>query len=817
MNLCHHTHKLKYNLHMIIRKPRANKYISIHAHFYQPPRENPWTNEVDFQPSAYPFDNWNQRIARECYIPNLYARIKDNKNKVLEHINNYEFLNFNFGPTLLSWFEKEYPYYYKRIISSVKKSHKEKGELNAIAQIYNHIIMPLASLNDQLTQLVWGIEDFKYRFGFEPESVWLPETAASGETLKLLIDHKIKYIILSPHQAEKVRLTDSKKWVDVSKGNIDPKKPYWWYDKDEKGINIENRKIAVFFYDAGISEALAFEDITDHSSVLADRVLDCYNEKSNEDQLLLIASDGETYGHHHKFSDMTLAHAFKHEFTDRSIKTVNLASYLKTHQPKHEVEIKEGPDGEGTSWSCAHGVRRWKGGCDCGKDGNPYLWREPFRTALNWLSDELSAIYEKEGTKLLKDTWQARNEYIEPLTRPDKHILNKFLSANLYENLTKKDINKALELLEMQKYSMYMFTSCAWFFADISRIEAVQNLKYAAKAIELAKKLGFKNIEKDFLSLLELAPTNHPDLKNGAEIYQKLVLSNDLPFELIIYGHLIELFHFQDAKEFNHRYFYEMEIKNSKTTILDKLKLISGIIKSKNTLTKEYHEYAFAYFSEKKEMPFICLTANDIENKLKFIRESFFSLSDINMDTAIIEIEKIFSEKIITFERLPFNEKTNIIKKIVRSIKSANSREAFKIFKSYMGLFEKNKDLGSTLFSGLKEEIKAYSKEIIEILIDDYIKTNNPDILNELLSAAKKIKLHKVEPAINGQENALIKEIFRSLPNIKKEGTDNLLKIEEIAKYLNFNNVLFHINNILSDIEKEKQETNQIPETIKTN
>ncbi len=385
--------------------------------------------------------------------------------------------------------------------------------------------------------------------------------------------------------------------------------------------------------------------------------------------------------------------------------------------------------------------------------------------------------------------------------------MNKFLSANLNENLTKEDINKAINLLEMQKYSMYMFTSCGWFFADISRIEAVQNLKYAAKAIEIAAALGFTDIEKDFLSLLEFAPSNHPDLKNGAEIYQKLAISNQLPFELIIYGHLIELFHFSETEEFNSRYFYEMEIEKRETADLNKLKLISGIIKSKNIITKEYHEYAFAYFSEKKEMPFICLALNDPADKLKFARETFSSMDAPDKNKAIIEIEKIFAENIITFENLPFNEKTNIIKKIVRSIKSANSRESFKIFKSYMGLFEKNKDLGSTLFSGLKEEIKAYSKEIIEILIDDYVKTKNPDILNELLNAAKKIKLHKIEPAINGQENALIKEIFKGLPNIKKEGEGNLLKIAEIAEHLNFNHVLFHINNILSDMKLQREET----------
>ncbi|MCG2724927.1 MAG: DUF3536 domain-containing protein [Elusimicrobia bacterium] len=793
-------------------KHHANKHISIHAHFYQPPRENPWTNEVDFQPSAYPFENWNQRIARECYIPNLYAPIKDENNKVIETINNYEFLNFNFGPTLLSWLEKEYPYYYKKIIASVQKSHKETGHLNAIAQIYNHVIMPLASFNDQLTQLLWGINDFKYRFGFEPESVWLPETAANKETLKLLIDQKIKYIILAPHQAEKIRLLDTKKWTDVSKENIDPKKPYFWHDKDEEGKNITNRKIAVFFYDAGLSKAVAFENIMDHSSVFADRALACYDDKTKEDQLLLIASDGETYGHHQKFSDMTLAHSFKHEFKNRSIKTVNLASYLETHQPKYEVEIKKGPDGEGTSWSCAHGVRRWKGGCDCGKERNILHWRAPLRASLNWLRDVLIEIYKQEGEKLFKDVWEARNNYIKPLiTLPQtgdklsshKKTLNEFLAFNLKENLTKEDINKALNLLEMQKYAMYMFTSCGWFFSDISRIEAVQNLKYAAKAIEIAGKLGFKDIEKGFLSLLELAPSNHPEFKTGADIYKNLVTSNKLPIELAIYGHLIELFHFSATEELHFKYFYEMEIKKLKTNDLDRLKLTSGILKSKNTITKEYHEHAFAYFSEKKEMPFICLTSNDADNKLEIMRKTFSSMENINKEKAITEIEKIFSEKIISFKELPFNEKTNIIKKIVRSIKSANSKEAFKIFKSYMGLFEKNRDLGSILFSGLKEEIRSYSKEVIEILIDNYIRTKNSDILNELRLTAQKIKLHKIEPDTIGQENPLIKEIFKDFSNASagaQESVDKLLEIDKIAQCLSYNNVLFHIYNVLSDI-----------------
>ncbi|MEA3307123.1 MAG: hypothetical protein U9Q34_05010, partial [Elusimicrobiota bacterium] len=228
--------------------------------------------------------------------------------------------------------------------------------------------------------------------------------------------------------------------------------------------------------------------------------------------------------------------------------------------------------------------------------------------------------------------------------------------------------------------------------------------------------------------------------------------------------------------------------------------------KAKNTFTKEYHTYAFAYFSEKKEMPFICLSSNEAENKLKFLRDTFSSTNDMDKEKAAIEIEKIFSEKIIIFNDLPFNEKTNVIKKVVRLIREENSRKAFKIFKSYMGLFEKNKDLDSTLFSGLKEEIRAYSKEVIEILIDDYIKTKNSDILDELRGAAKKIKLHKIKPDIKGQENSLIKEIFKDLPNIKEDGEHLLLKIKEIAEDLNFKNVLFHINNILNDMITESDE-----------
>lgn len=508
-----------------MKEKKAHKRcVVLHSHFYQPPRENPWTGEVEKEPSARPAHDWNERIAHECYIPNGVARINDHQGRILELVNNYEYLNFNFGPTLLSWYESAFPGHYARIFEGFRRNKARLGHPNAIAQAYNHMIMPLAPFRDQLTQVLWGVADFEHRFKCRPEAMWLPETACNPDTLRLLIDQKMKYVILAPNQAEKARKIGSEKWIYVSNGDINPKRPYLWRDRTHDGTPIHGRSIAIFFYDGPASRAVAFDGVLKDSASLAERIASCFDADSSEDQIVSLATDGESYGHHHKFADMTLAHLFRHELKKRGMELTNYSAYLEDHPPSWEAEIKPGPNGEGTSWSCGHGVGRWKTDCGCGREGMQQLkWRAPLRTALDWLRDALTSVYEEEGGEIFTDPWSARNDYIRViLDRSEKNVTS-FLKSHCKPGVDEKTWGRALSLLELQRNSMLMFTSCGWFFSDISRIETVQNLKYASMAIRIARGLGFSGLEKGFITLLEAAPSNAERLKNGMEIYEKLV------------------------------------------------------------------------------------------------------------------------------------------------------------------------------------------------------------------------------------------------------------------------------------------------------
>ncbi len=382
--------------------------ICIHGHFYQPPRENPWTGEIEKQDSAAPFHDWNEKIYQECYKTNAHARIINDKGVVLKEINNYAYLNFNFGPTLLNWIKIKHPETYKEIIEADKQSiHLHNGHGNAIAMAYNHIIMPLANEHDKITQVKWGLKDFEFHFGRKSESIWLPETACNWDTIEVLISEGIKYIILDVSQAEKIRKIGDESWTDVSNGSIDPKMPYRCFSqvKPEKYTDI-------FFYDGPISKAIAFEDVLKNSVNLLDKIIQAVPQNSVENPIVSVATDGETFGHHKKFTERTLAYFLSVLAPENNIKIVNYSEYLENHKPTYEVRIKTGKNGEGTSWSCPHGVERWKSDCGCGGErGWHQRWRAPMRETLNWLRDKLITIYESEGSKYLKDVWNARNDY----------------------------------------------------------------------------------------------------------------------------------------------------------------------------------------------------------------------------------------------------------------------------------------------------------------------------------------------------------------------------------------------------------------------
>ena len=494
--------------------------LIIHGHFYQPPRENAWSGEIELQRSAAPYHDWNERILHECYMPNSKAQIINDIGKIIDRVNNYEYLSFNFGPTLLHWIKTKHHDTYKKIIHADNISAKNNsGHGNAIAMCYNHMIMPLANYRDKITQIRWGLKDFEYHFKREPEGIWLPETACNMETIEALIDEGVKFIILDTGQAEKVK-SPTGEWIDVSNGSINPKIPYKCYSELHP-----DRFITIFFYDGPISKAVAFDDVLKSSQNLLNKITQAIDLAVKGEFVIDLATDGETFGHHKKFADRTLAYFIKSLVPENNINITNFGSFLANNPAVYEVQIKRGDNNEGTSWSCPHGVKRWKEDCGCGGGGDwNQQWRKPLRDAMNWLRDELIAVFEKYGQNYFKDPWAARNSYIDLLLDNSSKNRRKFFSEHSTHKLGRDEKKIAYNLLEMQKFAMFMFTSCGWFFSEISGLEAVQILQYAAKAIEIGEYISGKGLENQFLEILSMARPNDKTYKTGADIWQKLVL-----------------------------------------------------------------------------------------------------------------------------------------------------------------------------------------------------------------------------------------------------------------------------------------------------
>jgi len=460
--------------------------LVIHGHFYQPPRENPWTGEVEPEPSAAPYHDWNERIHAECYAAN---------------VDNYKNISFNFGPTLLSWLEAHHPDTYLKILAADKESAAQRGGRgNAIAQAYGHAILPLCNERDRLTQILWGLADFRYRFGREAEALWLPETAANDDVLALLIEQGMRYVILSPNQA---------------KGQVDSLKSYFFRHPDGS-----SRSLAVFFYNAPLAQAIAFGNALASSRGLVERFV----EAARGGGLVNVATDGETYGHHFKFGDVCLAHALNVDAKAAGFVITNYAQYLDRHPPEIEVEIDNGPEGEGSSWSCAHGVGRWTRDCGCytgTEAGWNQAWRAPLREALNFLRDDAAIKFESLGSELLHDPWVARNDYIA-VVLDERRARGEFLVRHGRRPLSALEEEQVFLLMEMQRSALLMFTSCGWFFSDLAGIETVQVMRYAARVIDLLDRLGLAPPRKRFLELMAEAKSNRPEKGNGAEIFLSL-------------------------------------------------------------------------------------------------------------------------------------------------------------------------------------------------------------------------------------------------------------------------------------------------------
>jgi len=587
-------------------KDNVKKYICIHGHFYQPYRKNPWIEKIEMQENLFPYHDWNEKITAECYSANSCAHILNPQNEVDEIINNYSKISFNFGPTLLEWLKENDTITFNKIIQADKQSlNYFSNHGSAIAQVYNHIIMPLADKNDKYLQVYWAIKDFEDKFKRKPEGIWLAETAVDLETLEVLANQNIKFTILSPDQAKRVRKIQTNNsnsgnvdnnskatnnynaindnvinannintntiisnnttnnnqsfnkndnshgngndnnlniydWIDVSGGKINTRMPYLCKLPSGKTINI-------FFYDKQISVGISFGDLLTNGEKFANCLINAPSSfesndvKNQRPEIVIVASDGETYGHHKKFGDMALAYCIKTIEKNDNVKLTVFGEYLENYPPDYEVEIIEN-----TAWSCAHALDRWKCDCECALDkvNHPnwnQKWRAPLRQAIDLLRKKINEIFEKEiinYTQILP-----LPEYINVINDRSYENINNFLNRYLkdlndLEDLEKNKNNdtavnedrkiKFLSLLEMQRQAMLMQSSDGWFFDDIYRVESIQILKHAARAIELAKEVNSKdskNLQQMILDILVNAKSNVSENINGATIYNNLVLS----------------------------------------------------------------------------------------------------------------------------------------------------------------------------------------------------------------------------------------------------------------------------------------------------
>jgi hypothetical protein len=477
--------------------------LVVHGHFYQPPRENPWTELVAAETSAAPYHDWNERIAAECYRPNGWARIVDDRGRVVAIVNNYAHLSFNVGPTLLSWLEAHEPEVLARMIEGDRLGG------GAIAQAYNHLILPLANERDVRTQVRWGLADFRFRFGRDAQGIWLPETAVNDDVLRVLAEEGVRFTILAPNQATAVRPLDAHddpEWRDVGDGSIDVHRAYRWIDDHDP-----SRTVDLVFYDGATSHDLAFG----LGAMTAEGLIQRLAPTIPPDGIAAIATDGETFGHHHHFAERTLAYALPVVARKEDLTVTNVARFLDDHPPAWQVRVRE------SAWSCAHGVDRWRDDCGCSTGGAPgadQRWRRPLRDALDLLRDAGAEVFERRGADAFHDAWAARDAYVDVVL--GARTVDEFVAEHVRDG---GDPVEALALLEQQRHALLMYTSCAWFFWDLAGLETVQCLRYAARALDLLDELGEPSPLGAFLAVLAEAESNQPGEGTGLDVWRRHV------------------------------------------------------------------------------------------------------------------------------------------------------------------------------------------------------------------------------------------------------------------------------------------------------
>lgn len=730
----------------------TNKYICVHGHFYQPPRENAWLETIELQEGAQPFHDWNEKINFECYAPNAVARILDGKNRIKKIVNNYTQISFNFGPTLLSWMEEADPDSYKKIQEADRLSvERHNGHGNALAQVYGHLIMPLANERDKETQIRWGIADFEQRFKRKPEGMWLAETAVDTDTLEALVAHGIKFTILAPRQAKAYRQIGGEHWIPLGE-NIDPRKAYQ--------CNLPSGKsIALFFYDGHVSKDVAFQKLLNSGERYAHRLTEVF-DKNDDPQLSHIATDGESYGHHHRHGEMALAWGLDY-LKKQGYELINYGAFLEKHPPQLEVQIHEN-----SSWSCAHGIERWRSDCGCHTGGEAHWnqsWRQPLRELLDWLREQILPIFEKQGGKLAKDIWEARNDYISLILNKKRKNKEAFLQKHAKHKLSEEEQTKLLRLLEMQRHSMLMYTSCAWFFNEISGIETDQVLQYALRAMQYAGYLGEKKLRPIFEKrLAEIHSNVH---ENGAISYhEKVVPAKSNMNKVGMRFAASSLFNdYDQSAQFLH-YWVDNEDFERVTAGVRRLAVGRTTLTSRLTLAKKYFSFAVIYLDQHNIIGSISLekSRKDFDEDKKQIIQAF-EASELG---GLINLLNGFGEKYFSFKDLAKDEKRQILQKAV------------------------NREL-----------------PLVETAIKNYYKENY-----QLMVASEKNNI----PVGEGWKNIVQFVINRELSHFFHNGKISASKIKELAREFNHWDIqLTDVENLrLAAGEKVFNELKKIPLTI---
>ncbi len=752
-----------------------NKYICIHGHFYQPPRENAWIDAIEQQSSAgEPYHDWNERINVESYRSNANARLLDSQKLIRRISNNYEYISFNFGPTLLSWLEKFDIDTYQKIIAADKKSVQARGHGNALAQVYNHIIQPLANPRDNETQIIWGLKDFEYRFGRKAEGIWLAETAVDTQTLEFLAENEVKFTVLSPNQVKSVRTDSDAEWEPKDYHSIDTRRAY--------RCNLPSGKtIDLFYYDGNTAKDVAFNRLLNSGQVLGDRLLQPFD---GENQLVHIATDGESYGHHHKFGEMALAYALEYLQQKDGVELTNYATFLEQFPAKWETQIHEK-----SSWSCAHGVERWRSDCGChtgGEAGWNQEWRAPLRAAFDYLRDELIPLFEKESKGLLKDPWAARNAYVDVLI--DSKNIDSFLNDHQAKELAPDEKTKALQLLEMQKLSMFMYTSCGWFFNEVSGIETVQILQYADKAIHLANNFSNTNFEKQFLVKLKETPSNI--FQDTKQIFEKEVASRRMSQEEVVWNILVKSILKDESSATLFGYHFEFQDINQRGE--GENKLWFGNINLTSISTLEKSKFRFHFYLRKLEeikgriIPFSMIETPDQLDAVGADDEGF--------ETLIVEVEdidfepKIYTEKDALFEvnhsfyqQLEEQEEKGLINQL-KAIRKLNSKtkkpisESIRILSNLLIYKELESKVRTTKSL---EEFSIYLSELNDISFTAEQSKSLSASFDDFLS--KEIRRIKKQPDFIGSIIQFLEELERiNLPVSWYQTQNELLPLKNL-------------------------------------